>query len=164
MSMYLILEDKDCVWFGGDSAVSHNINGKTLRDPNVSFEKVFQHAGGIFACGGTLWNAIQIRRYIESIPTIDEKSLKDIAKALRQITIYSQTHGYSEENSTTVLMCCLLETGRVYGMSLENDFKIESPTKPKLSGFRPVACIGVTNFDSKKGNELATKYYPQSAN
>lgn len=161
MSMCLVVETKDYVWFGGDTAISYEINGKRFRGRNEEYEKAFRHANAVFMCGGTIRNALSIRKYIESFPKITQESIYKISSMLKDIT--KEDHIIDPTNEIkTVLIMALLDNGRVYGMSEIHDFAIENPIIPELTDFKSVCCIGIYDEDSNRGNALSNKYYAET--
>lgn len=48
MSLCLIIETKDNIWVGSDSAVSYSVDNKLYRIPGQVIEKTFHHANALF--------------------------------------------------------------------------------------------------------------------
>jgi hypothetical protein len=156
MSLCLVTETQDCVWIGADSATSYNVNGKCLRGWNEEVEKVFCHANTVFFLCGSVHNAVNTRRYIESLTVITPNALSDIAAQMRVIT--KEGRSYTDKNVKTAIIGVMLDSGRVFGINENNDFVVETPINPNLRGFKTICCVGVDNDYAARGHGLAEKH------
>jgi len=162
LSLCLIVETDNCVWLSGDTAVSEEVNGKCLR-MRSEMGKSFAHKNAVFMCGGSVRDALTIRRYIETLPKITAEGITLIADKLKSIVTANRLR-YPSGNVKTVLLVALLDTGRVCGITEANGFLVESPTPPRLEGFRSICCIGAVDNDGSRGCELADKYFAETQN
>lgn len=163
MSLCLITETKDCIWLGGDSAVSYRIVGKDYRGRDEVFEKAFQHKNAVFFIGGSISTALAVRQYIEQLPRLTEDRIAGIAAQMGRVAMDEQGLLPNRETRIVLLMV-LLDTGRIYGISENNHFVIEHPEPPPFTEtFRSHCCVGVLDEDGGKGRMLAKKYFAETS-
>lgn len=103
-------------------------------------------------------NAMALRRYIERYSRITANDIPDIAAAMRKIVMQN----IQDKQMQTIMILALLDNGRIYGIAEGNNFKVDSPIPPQLTGYKTVCCVGAFGSDGGQGCELSDKYYART--
>lgn len=78
MSSFLIIQQKDKIYFGADTAVSTRIDGKPYRVHNMYVEKIYKVKDSLIFCSGDLIIANEVISSIYENDTEDIEEIRDI--------------------------------------------------------------------------------------